>query len=173
MKTRQIDRDLLRLREIADAVTPTVTSARDEARRVLVDVDDAMARGLPEREIKKVYRATLEEIQVPPHVVDGLDLYAENTRELRPQFDSIIANLKKKVESRRYDAALAWKLWLHWYNAAVSLLGRYQGTARARFTPAARRVAAKQRAAEEYEKILGGEYGDLRMKPEKAKRRTR
>lgn len=161
-KHRQIDTDLLRLRELAVSDSPSAPDVRE----VLVEVDKRMVAGLPEKEIKKAYRATLEEAGIDEHAATDLDLYAETTWQLSGQFTAIIANLKKKVERSTYDTALAWKLWMHWYNRAAQMYVRefsIDGGTMLRFPPALRRVLAKRRARDEHEKIVNGEYGDLRV----------
>lgn len=88
-----------------------------------------------------------------------LDLYAENTAELYPQFVSIIDNLSGKIEYGKYDAALAPKLWMYWYDAAARrYCAEFGGSVRTMFPKAVRQYCAEQRAVEEYEKITRGEY---------------
>lgn len=48
-----------------------------------------------------------------------LDLYAENTSELYAQKKAILANIKRKLASGKYDHALAPKLWMYWADAAA------------------------------------------------------
>ncbi len=48
-----------------------------------------------------------------------LDLYAENTSELYNQKKSILANIKRKIASGKYDHSLAPKLWMYWVDAAA------------------------------------------------------
>jgi hypothetical protein len=90
--------------------------------------------------------------------VRELDQYAENTRELYNQFKSIIANLMLKLAKGQYDPARAPRLWQYWYDEAARRYKREYGAA---VPVSVRREAASQRAAEEYQKILGGEYGPL------------
>ena len=84
-----------------------------------------------------------------------LDLYAENTGELYPQFVSIIGNLKKRIDKGTYDANLAPKLWRYWYDNAARGYKREHGY---QFAPAVRQACAEARAVEEFEKINAGEY---------------
>lgn len=51
--------------------------------------------------------------------VNELDLYAENTSELYNQKKSILANIKRRIASGKYNHALAPKLWLYWVDAAA------------------------------------------------------
>lgn len=88
-----------------------------------------------------------------------LDLYAENTSELYNQFKSIVANVKKKIKSGRYDPVKAPKLWLYWYDAAAKrYVKEFGGDVRRDFPLALRKQLAAERAVEEYKKIVGGEY---------------
>ena len=50
---------------------------------------------------------------------DELDLYAENTSELYNQKQSILANIRRKIASGKYNHALAPKLWMYWVDAAA------------------------------------------------------
>lgn len=88
-----------------------------------------------------------------------LDLYAENTSELYGQFQSIIANLKRKIAAGKYSAALAPKLWLYWYDAAAKRYCKeFGGAVQTQFPKALREHLAAERAKDEYEKIMRGEY---------------
>ncbi len=89
-----------------------------------------------------------------------LDLYAENTGELYGQFQSIIANLKRKMKSGKYSPLLAPKLWMYWYTAAAQRYCKeFGGTVATQFPKALREHLATERAKDEYEKIKRGEYG--------------
>lgn len=91
-----------------------------------------------------------------------LDLYAENTSELYGQFKSIIANIKKKIAAGRYSPALAPKLWAYWYDAAAKRYAKEFGGDWSRMFPKSLRMQlAKERARDEHEKILNGEYGPV------------
>lgn len=88
-----------------------------------------------------------------------LELYAENTAALYPQFLAIVASLTKKIESGKYDASKAPALWLYWYDEAARHYCReFGGTTRDIFPKAQRRELAERRAEEEYRKIVNGEY---------------
>jgi hypothetical protein len=53
------------------------------------------------------------------HAVQELDLFMENTGELYNQKKSILANVKRKRKSGKYDATKAPKLWAYWVNSGV------------------------------------------------------
>jgi hypothetical protein len=91
-----------------------------------------------------------------------LDLYAENTYELYGQFNAIIANLKRKIAKGTYRPALAPKLWRYWYDAAAQRYCKeYGGSVRSMFPVAVRQYAAEQRAQEEYDAMIRGEYEEV------------
>lgn len=48
-----------------------------------------------------------------------LDLYAENTSELYNQKKSILANIRRRISSGKYNHAMAPKLWMYWVDAAA------------------------------------------------------
>ncbi len=88
------------------------------------------------------------------HDARELDLYAER---LHGQFKSIIANLQRKIKSGKYDAARA-----DWYEAAAKRYAKEFADASdwSRMFPRPLRMhLAKERAAQEYQNILRGEYG--------------
>lgn len=88
-----------------------------------------------------------------------LDLYAENTSELYGQFKSIIANLKHKIAAGKYNARLAPRLWLYWYDAAARRYTKeFGGDVKTMFPKALRVQLATERAREEYARIKRGEY---------------
>lgn len=103
-----------------------------------------------------------------------LDLYAENTSELYGQFQSIIANLKRKIASRRYDATKAPKLWAYWYEAAAKRYCReFGGVWSEMFPKSLRDHLARDRAKDEHKKIVNGEYGVVVKKSHKRRRNSR
>ena len=59
---------------------------------------------------------------------DELDLYAENASELYNQKKSILANIKRKLKSGKYNHALAPKLWMYWVDAAAKRYNREFGS---------------------------------------------
>lgn len=90
-----------------------------------------------------------------------LDLYAENTAELYPQFMLIIRNMQRKLQRGVYDVTLAPKAWRYWYDAAAKRYIREFGNENdlsVTFPPAVRQYCADLRAADEYQKICDGEY---------------
>lgn len=88
-----------------------------------------------------------------------LDLYAENTAELYGQFKSIIANLKHKIVTGKYNARLAPRLWLYWYDAAARrYVKEFGGDVKTMFPKALRVHLATARARDEYARIKRGEY---------------
>ena len=88
---------------------------------------------------------------------DELDLYAMNTGELYPQRKAIVAAMRKRIEAGKYSAALGWKLWLPWFDKAARGYAR-EIDANVRFSRAERVKAAKERAKEEYDRIMLGEH---------------
>jgi DNA-nicking Smr family endonuclease len=54
---------------------------------------------------------------------EELELFAENTGELYPQKQAILANIKRKLKRGKYDPAKAPKLWMYWVDNAAK---RYQ-----------------------------------------------
>jgi hypothetical protein len=88
-----------------------------------------------------------------------LDLYAENTSELYGQFQSIIANLKRKIKAGKYSPAAAPKLWMYWYDAAAKrYVKEFGGNVQTMFPKPLREHLAAERSREEYAKITSGEY---------------
>ena len=65
--------------------------------------------------LKKRYSRHAE---VDQHMVEELDLYAENEAALYPQKQAILRNLQLKAKKGVYDAAKAAKLWGYWVEAA-------------------------------------------------------
>ena len=100
----------------------------------------------------------MTDTEVSADDVRELELYAENTAELYPQFQSIIKNLQRKIAKGRYDPKLAPKLWRYWYDAAAKRYKAEFGSTDWSFPVAVRQAAAETKAAEEYEAILAGEY---------------
>ncbi len=89
-----------------------------------------------------------------------LDLYAENEGALHGQFNSIIANIKRKMKSGKYMPGLAPKLWLYWYDTAAKMYCKeFGGQVKYAFPKALRMELAEARAVDEYHRIKNGEYG--------------
>jgi hypothetical protein len=56
---------------------------------------------------------------VDQHMVEELDLYAENESALYNQKKSILANIARRVKKGAYDHSKAPKLWGYWVTAAA------------------------------------------------------
>jgi len=56
---------------------------------------------------------------VDKHMVEELDLYAENEHALYAQKEAILAYVRNKLETGKYDHARAPKLWGYWVKAAA------------------------------------------------------
>ncbi len=87
-----------------------------------------------------------------------LELYADNTSELYPQFQSIIRNIQRKIDKGRYRPDLAPTLWRYWFDAAARRYKQEFGSADWSFPVAVRQACAETRAVEEYDAIIRGEY---------------
>lgn len=93
-----------------------------------------------------------------------LDLYAYNTSELYGQHQSIIANLKRRIEKGTYDPALAPKLWGYWVEAAAKRYAKeFGGSWHAMFDKPTRDALAREIAVDEHRKIVDGEYGPVNV----------
>lgn len=80
---------------------------------------------------------------------DELDLYAENTSELYGQKKAILANIKRKHASGKYNHALAPKLWMYWVESAAKRYAREFGGGQAwhkMFDMPTRKALAKELA---------------------------
>lgn len=97
-------------------------------------------------------------VDVSTDDVRELELYAENTSELYPQFQSIIRTLSRRIDKGTYDPKLAPKAWRNWYDRAAKGYKREFATPDWNFDPAVRQACAEAKAVEEYEKITAGEY---------------
>lgn len=68
-------------------------------------------------------------IHVDETALRELDIYAENTGELYNQKKAILANVRRKLKSGKYDPTKAPKLWAYWVEAAAKRYAReYGGT---------------------------------------------
>ena len=103
-----------------------------------------------------------------------LDLHLENTSSLHNQKTSIIANVKRRMKSGKYDPKLAPKLWLYWVDAgAKSYVKELGGSVQAQFPKKLREELAADLARQYAASIRGGEYGSisgLGAAPKKAKK---
>ena len=96
---------------------------------------------------------------VDEHAARELDLYAENESALYGQHQSIIANIKRRIASGTYDAAKAPKLWGYWYEAAARrYVKEFGGDVRTMFPKALRDHLSRERARDEYQRIINEEY---------------
>ena len=88
-----------------------------------------------------------------------LDLFAQTTGQLYPMRCNITNNLLRKLARGTYDAALAPRAWLHWYDEAARHYVREHGGHLAVIFPRRVRLqAAEDQAAHEYLKMTRGEY---------------
>lgn len=76
------------------------------------------------------------------HMVEKLDMYAENESSIYNQKKSILENLRKKAAKGVYSPVLAAKLWGYWVtNAAKQYAKEFDGV---RFTKADRDEVARR-----------------------------
>jgi len=88
-----------------------------------------------------------------------LELYLYNTSELYPKFQSIIANLQKKLKALKYDHSLAPKLWEYWVEeGAKRYCKEFGGSLATSFPATLRRELAKEIADDEFQRMSRGEY---------------
>jgi hypothetical protein len=97
------------------------------------------------------------------HEETELDLYLYNTSELWPLHESIVQNLKRKIERGTYDPARAPDAWIYWVEAGAKRYVReFGGGAWFQvFDKQTRDALAIDIAQREYGKIVGGEYGKI------------
>jgi len=79
-----------------------------------------------------------------------LELYIENTSELYPQKQAIIANLQKKRAKGKYDPEKAPKLWEYWVDEGARRYQREFGSDSPIFNRATKRALAEE-LAKQYE----------------------
>jgi hypothetical protein len=79
---------------------------------------------------------------VDEHAKNELDLYAENTSELYNQKLSILAGIKRRIASGKYDHAKAPKLWAYWVAEAAKRYKREFGADSPVFNKATRDALA-------------------------------
>lgn len=106
---------------------------------------------------------------VDEDVLEDLELFMENTSSLHQQFNSIIANLKRKMESGKYDPKLSPKLWLYWVEEGVKAYAKeFSVNPKAQF-PMELKKALAERFSKHYDAaVKNGEYGELKVKEKKA-----
>lgn len=94
-----------------------------------------------------------------------LILFGENSRDpwIRNQFDSILKNIARKINSGIYQPEKAPKLWEYWFNSVAKQYNKEFGTGRGYgiFTPTIRREAAAYYAPIEGAAVGGGEYESI------------
>jgi hypothetical protein len=102
---------------------------------------------------------------VDTDVLEDLELFMENTSSLHNQFNSIIANVKRKMESGKYDPKLSPKLWLYWVEDGVKAYAKeFSVNPRQQFPMELKRALA-ERFSEHYDAaVKNGEYGELKVK---------
>jgi hypothetical protein len=61
-----------------------------------------------------------------------LDLFIENTGALYPQKQAILANVKRRRKSGKYDAKKAPKLWMYWVDAGAKQYNKEFGNPKGR-----------------------------------------
>lgn len=98
-------------------------------------------------------------------VLEDLELFMDNTASLHQQFNSIIANMKRKMESGKYDPKLSPKLWLYWVEDGVKAYAKeFSVNPRVQF-PMELKKALAERLSKRYDAaVKAGEYGDLKVK---------
>ena len=107
---------------------------------------------------------------VDADVLEDLELFMDNTGSLQPKFKSIIANLKRKMESGKYDPKLSPDLWMYWVEDGVKAYAKeFEVNPKKQF-PMELKKALAETFAKRYDKaIKDGEYGELKeSKPKKA-----
>jgi hypothetical protein len=102
---------------------------------------------------------------VDKDVLEDLELFMDNTASLHNKFNSIIANLKRKMESGKYDPALSPKLWLYWVEDGVKAYAKeFEVNSKTQF-PMELKKALAESFSKRYDKaIKDGEYGELKVK---------
>jgi hypothetical protein len=102
---------------------------------------------------------------VDEDVLEDLELYMDNEASLHNQRNSIIANVKRKIESGKYDENLSPKLWLYWVESGVKAYAKeFSVNPKAQF-PMELKKALAERFSKHYDTaIKNGEFGDLKVK---------
>lgn len=98
-------------------------------------------------------------------VLEDLELFMDNTASLHQQFNSIIANVKRKMESGKYDPKLSPKLWLYWVEDGVKAYAKeFSVNPKVQF-PMELKKALAERFSKHYDAaVKKGEYGELKVK---------
>lgn len=111
----------------------------------------------PNAEIDRVSQATYVSEEAPrggPVDEDALvelQLYADNTAELYPQKQAIIANISRRIKNGSYNPALAPQLWSYWVDEAAKRYSKEFGLTT--FNKATREELARRLAEEEYAEL--------------------
>lgn len=102
---------------------------------------------------------------VDEDVLVDLELFMDNTSSLHQQFNSIIANIKRKMESGKYDPKLSPKLWMYWVEDGVKAYAKeFSVNPKVQF-PMELKKALAERFSKRYDaEVKNGEYGELKVK---------
>jgi len=102
---------------------------------------------------------------VDEDVLEDLELFMDNTGSLHAQFNSIIANLKRKMESGKYDPEQSPKLWLYWVESGVKAYAKeFEANPRTMFPMELKKTLAERLAKRYDPAVQSGEYGELKVK---------
>jgi hypothetical protein len=102
---------------------------------------------------------------VDKDVLEDLELFMDNTGSLHNKFNSIIANVKRKMESGKYDPALSPKLWLYWVEDGVKEYAKEFSVNPKTMFPMELKKALAESFSKRYDaEVKAGEYGDLKVK---------
>jgi hypothetical protein len=98
-------------------------------------------------------------------VLEDLELFMDNTASLHAKFNSIIANLKRKMESGKYDPNMSPKLWLYWVESGVKAYAKeFNANPRTMFPMELKKTLAERLAKRYDPAVQSGEYGELKVK---------
>lgn len=102
---------------------------------------------------------------VDEDVLEDLEFFMDNTSSLHQQFNSIIANVKRKMESGKYDPKLSPKLWMYWVEDGVKAYAKeFSVNPKVQF-PMELKKALADRLSKHYDAaVKKGEYGELKVK---------
>lgn len=102
---------------------------------------------------------------VDEDVLEDLEIFMDSTSSLQPKFKAIVENIKRKIESGKYDPDLAPKAWLYWVEDGVKAYAKeFSVNPRVQF-PMELKKALAANFSKRYDKaIKDGEYGDLKVK---------
>lgn len=103
-----------------------------------------------------------------------LDIFAHDTSSLYDKRIAIVTAMMKKLRAGKYDHSKAPKAWLNWYTEAAKLYAKEYASPsdwNKIFNMDTRKEAAHHQAAEEYRKMINGEY-DYLFENKKAPRKS-